>query len=123
MLAFVAIFVPSIIGLKLVDYYYQGLSNKRCIYYYSFLLLFSLIINSILVNVLFGLDKDMIKYLNFHLVYFAIYSFASIIINIIIAFVIIVVKEKVTITLEVQNNDKSIKTVINNFKRRNNKNN
>ena len=102
MFAFIAIFIPSIIGVKIIDYIEKGISLKQSIYHYSILILLSSVFNNLVSYILFHLKSQIIVYLNTLPIYFCKYVIISIVINILLAFIFIIIEKNVSFELEVE---------------------
>ena len=112
MYALIAILAPSILGVKIIDYLNKGLSFKNTIYYFTILLLFSSILNSVIAYSLLNIDDKLFNNLNSSLVLFEEYSLISIFINILLALIVIVVQKNASFTLEVKDVKKSKKNEV-----------
>ena len=99
--AFIAIFLPSVLALKLFDYLNKGISLKNSFYYYAVLLLISSFVNNILSYFLFNMSSNIIDSFIYP-IFFSKYILMSIIVNILIMFIIIVLKNNVKFEINVK---------------------
>jgi len=105
MLALIAIFAPSFLGLKIIDYSEKGLSLKNSIYYFMVILMFTNIITNVITYLCFNISSDMILYLNTLPIFFAKYVITAIIATVLIAIGIIVFKKNISFKIEVVKNE------------------
>ena len=76
-------FIPSIIGVRINNYFNKELKIKNIIYNYITLLLFSFIINVLIMYNLFGIKEDVFNAINSDTILFAEMAAISIIVNVI----------------------------------------
>ena len=107
-----AFFIPSIIGVRINNYFNKELKIKNIIYNYITLLLFSFIINVLIMYNLFGIKEDVFNAINSDTILFAEMATISIIVNVILVFIGLVIQKNVMFKIEVENETK-IKTVSN----------
>ena len=107
-----AFFIPSIIGVRINNYFNKELKIKNIIYNYITLLLFSFIINVLIMYNLFGIKEDVFNVINSDTILFAEMAAISIIVNVILVFIGLVIQKNVMFKLEVENETK-IETVSN----------
>ena len=107
-----AFFIPSIIGIRINNYFNKELKIKNIIYNYITLLLFSFIINVLIMYNLFGIKEDVFNAINSDTILFAEMAAISIIVNVILVFIGLVIQKNVMFKIEVENETK-IKTVSN----------
>lgn len=107
-----AFFIPSIIGVRINNYFNKELKIKNIIYNYITLLLFSFIINVLIMYNLFGIKEDVFNVINSDTILFAEVAAISIIVNVILVFIGLVIQKNVMFKIEVENETK-IKTVSN----------
>ena len=107
-----AFFIPSIIGVRINDYFNKELKIKNIIYNYITLLLFSFIINVLIMYNLFGIKENVFNVINSDTILFAEMAAISIIVNVILVFIGLVIQKNVMFKIEVENETK-IKTVSN----------
>ena len=107
-----AFFIPSIIGVRINNYFNKELKIKNIIYNYITLLLFSFIINVLIMYNLFGIKEDVFNAINSDTILFAEMAAISIIVNVILVFIGLVIQKNVMFKIEVENETK-IKTVSN----------
>lgn len=112
MFAFLALFIPSIIGIRIIGYFNKDLKIKDIIYDYITLFFFSLIINIIIMYNFFGVKEDIFKALNTDIMLFVWISLISIIINVILCLIGLAVQRNIKFNIEVKNEIKA-KTVSN----------
>lgn len=101
---FVAFFIPSLLGLKLIDILLKE-DKKELIFNYVILLSFSMIINNIISFAIFNIPSNIYYHLKELPIFFSKYMVCSIVINILIAFIIIVVKKNCSLELEIEKNE------------------
>lgn len=107
-----AFFIPSIIGVRINNYFNKELKIKNIIYNYITLLLFSFIINVLIMYNLFGIKENVFNVINSDTILFAEVAVISIIVNVILVFIGLVIQKNVMFKIEVENETK-IKTVSN----------
>ena len=107
-----AFFIPSIIGIRINNYFNKELKIKNIIYNYITLLLFSFIINVLIMYNLFGIKENVFNVINSDTILFAEMAAISIIVNVILVFIGLVIQKNVMFKIEVENETK-IKTVSN----------
>lgn len=107
-----AFFIPSIIGVRINNYFNKELKIKNIIYNYITLLLFSFIINVLIMYNLFGIKENVFNVINSDTILFAEVAAISIIVNVILVFIGLVIQKNVMFKIEVENETK-IKTVSN----------
>ena len=112
MFAFLALFIPCIIGIRIIGYFNKNLKIKDIIYDYITLFFFSLIINIIIMYNFFGVKEDIFKALNTDIMLFVWISLISIIINVILCLIGLAVQRNIKFNIEVKNETKA-KTVSN----------
>lgn len=107
-----AFFIPSIIGVRVNNYFNKDLKIKNIIYNYITLLFFSFIINVLIMYNLFEVKEDVFSAINSDTILFAEMATISIIVNVILVFIGLVIQKNVMFKIEVENETK-IKTVSN----------
>lgn len=107
-----AFFIPSIIGIRINNYFNKELKIKNIIYNYITLLLFSFIINVLIMYNLFGIKEDVFNAINSDTILFAEMAAISIVVNVILVFIGLAIQKNVMFKLEVENETK-IETVSN----------
>ena len=107
-----AFFIPSIIGIRINNYFNKELKIKNIIYNYITLLLFSFIINVLIMYNLFEVKEDVFSAINSDTILFAKMAAISIIVNVILVFIGLVIQKNVMFKIEVENETK-IETVSN----------
>lgn len=107
-----AFFIPSIIGIRINNYFNKELKIKNIIYNYITLLLFSFIINVLIMYNLFGIKENVFNVINSDTILFAEMAAISIIVNVILVFIGLAIQKNVMFKLEVENETK-IETVSN----------
>ena len=107
-----AFFIPSIIGIRINNYFNKELKIKNIIYNYITLLLFSFIINVLIMYNLFGIKENVFNVINSDTILFAEIATISIIVNVILVFIGLVIQKNVMFKIEVENETK-IETVSN----------
>lgn len=106
MFMLIAVLVPSLVGVKILDYLEKGISLKNGIYYFAILLLFSSVIDNILTYLLFNINSDILTYLNTLPIFFCKYILISVVINVLLAIIIFIIKSNVIFEIEVEKNEK-----------------
>lgn len=106
MIALIAIFDPSFLGVKVIDYLEKKLSLKDSVYYFMIILLFTNIITNIITYLCFNVSSDMVLYLNTLPIFFAKYALTASVVSIIVAVGIIVFKKNISFKIEVVKNEK-----------------
>ena len=112
MFAFLVLFIPSIIGIRIINYFNKDLKIKDIIYDYITLFFFSFIINIIIMYNFLGVKEDIFKALNTDIKLFVWISLISIIINVILCLIGLAVQRNIKFNIEVKNEIKA-KTVSN----------
>ena len=112
MFAFLALFIPSIIGIRIIGYFNKDLKIKDIIYDYITLFFFSFIINIIIMYNFLGVKEDIFKALNTDGMLFVWISLISTIINVILCLIGLAVQRNIKFNIEVKNETKA-KTVSN----------
>ena len=112
MFSFLSLFIPSIIGIRIIGYFNKDLKIKDIIYDYITLFFFSFIINIIIMYNFFGVKEDIFKTLNTDIRLFVWISLISIIINVILCLIGLAVQRNIKFNIEVKNEVKA-KTVSN----------
>ena len=107
-----AFFIPSIIGVRINNYFNKELKIKNIIYNYITLLLFSFIINVLIMYNLFGIKENVFNVINSDTILFAEVAAISIIVNVILVFIGLVIQKNIMFKIEVENETK-IETVSN----------
>ena len=123
MFALIAVFLPSVIGVKIIDYLIGKLDLKRTIYWFCILLLLSTVVNNIIAYLVFGLDSQILYYLNTLPILFCKYVIISIMLNIILALGIIVCIKNISIEIKTAKikEEINVKKIIKGSKRNNKK--
>ncbi len=97
-----ATFLPSLVGLKVMDYLLRGLTKKNLIFYYGILLILSqTIVNIIAVNKL-DIEKSLWDSLNMGTEFFSIYVLISIATNLLLAVIFTLIIKNIKIEVEVK---------------------
>lgn len=105
-----AFFIPSVIGVRINNYFNKDLKVKNMIYSYITLLLFSFIINVLIMYNIFGIKEDIFGAINSDIILFIQMAIISIVINVILVFIGLVIQRNVKFKIEVDNETK-IETV------------
>lgn len=111
MFAFLALFIPSIIGIRIINYFNKDLKIKDMIYDYITLFLFSFIVNNFVLFNFFGIKENIFSKLNTDIMLFVWISLISIAVNIILCFIGLVVQKNIEFKIEVQRNEVKTKAV------------
>ena len=112
MFSFLSLFIPSIIGIRIIGYFNKDLKIKDLIYEYITLFFSSFIHNIIIMYNFFGVKEDIFKTLNTDIRLFVWISLISIIINVILCLIGLAVQRNIKFNIEVKNEVKA-KTVSN----------
>ncbi len=107
-----AFFIPSVIGVRINNYFNKDLKVKNMIYSYITLLLFSFIINVLIMYNLLGIKEDVFNVINSDTILFAKMAAISIVVNVILVFIGLAIQKNVMFKIEVENETK-IETVSN----------
>ena len=102
-----AFFIPSIIGVRINNYFNKDLKVKNIIYLYITLLWLSFVINVWIMYNLLGIKKDVFDALNTDLGLFLEISIISIIVNIVLVFIGLAIQKNITFMIEVKNEAKT----------------
>ena len=115
-----ALFIPSIIGVRILNYFNKDLKIKDIIFDYITLLLFSFIINIIIIHNGFGIEKDIFKAFDDNML-FVWMSLISLTVNIVLALFGVTVQKNIQFKIDVEsktnerkdnkNNEDSVKPI------------
>lgn len=121
-----SLFIPSIIGVRILNYFNKDLKIKDIIFDYITLLLFSFIINVIIMYNGFGIEKDIFKAFDSNIMLFVWIALISLAINIALALLGVVVQKNIQFKIDVEsktneeknnkNNEDSVKPIKKNRK-------
>lgn len=121
-----SLFIPSIIGVRILNYFNKNLKIKDIIFDYITLLLFSFIINVIIMYNGFGIEKDIFKAFDSNIMLFVWIALISLAINIALALLGVVVQKNIQFKIDVEsktnerkdnkNNEDSVKPIKKNRK-------
>lgn len=121
-----SLFIPSIIGVRILNYFNKDLKIKDIIFDYITLLLFSFIINVIIMYNGFGIEKDIFKAFDSNIMLFVWMSLISLTVNIVLALFGVVVQKNIQFKIDVEsktnegknnkNNEDSVKPIKKNRK-------
>lgn len=106
MYALCVFLIPSIIGVRIIDYFNKGLTIKNWIYDYIILFLFSFIINIFIVQNVFGVSENVFMTINSDLMLFEYMTIISVMVNIVLVFIGLFVQRNVSFRLEIEIDDK-----------------
>lgn len=122
MLALFVFFIPSIIGVRINNYFNKDLKLKNIIYNYTTLLFFSFIVNILIMYNVFGIKEDIFKVFDSDIMLFTQMAIISFIVNVILVFIGLVIQKNVDFKIEVEKNETKAKTVSDNSKKVSTKN-
>lgn len=105
MYSLIAILGPSVIGLKLMDYFKKGLNIKNVIYYYLILLVLSSASTNIIVYYLLSTKGELFDLLNNSVLYFGEYTLINVLVNIIWALIIYILCKNISFDVVVKEVD------------------
>ena len=108
-----AFFIPSIIGVRINNYFNKELKLKNMIYSYITLLFFSFILNVLIMYNIFGVKNDVFYVINSDIILFAEMSIISVVINVVLEFVSLAVQKNVSFKIEVEKNEVKTEAVSN----------
>lgn len=121
-----SLFIPSIIGVRILNYFNKDLKIKDIIFDYITLLLFSFIINVIIMYNGFGIEKDIFKAFDSNIMLFVWIALISLAINIAFALLGVTVQKNIQFKIDVEsktnerkdnkNNEDSVKPIKKNRK-------
>ena len=121
-----SLFIPSIIGVRILNYFNKDLKIKDIIFDYITLLLFSFIINVIIMYNGFGIEKDIFKAFDSNIMLFVWIALISLAINVALALLGVVVQKNIQFKIDVEsktnerkdnkNNEDSVKPIKKNRK-------
>ena len=97
-----SLFIPSIIGVRILNYFNKDLKIKDIIFDYITLLLFSFIINVIIMYNGFGIEKDIFKAFDSNIMLFVWIALISLAINIALALLGVVVQKNIQFKIDVE---------------------
>ena len=106
-------FIPSIIGVRINNYFNKDLKAKNMIYSYITLLFFSFILNVLIMYNIFGVKNDVFYVINSDIILFAEMSIISVVINVVLEFVSLAVQKNVSFKIEVEKNEVKTEAVSN----------
>lgn len=102
MYCLISFFLPSMLGLKILDKLSKINTKKDFVIYYSLLVLFSNFICSIFIIILNKFDGNLCLYIDEHLMFTCKYILMSLIVNLILSFIMGICIKNCDISLEVK---------------------
>ena len=104
-------FIPSIIGVRINNYFNKDLKIKNIIYNYTTLLFISFIINVLVMYNVFGIKEDIFKVFDSDMMLFVQMAIISFIVNVILVFIGLVIQKNVGFKIKEKKNETKAKTV------------
>lgn len=104
MFGVIAVFIPSVIGIKLFDYLRKGLSLKNTIYYYLIFLGLSWMISVSLGVSIFGTDSNLFNEMCNDSFVFAKFAGFNTLVNIILALLVEIIIKNVSFNISAEKN-------------------
>lgn len=101
----IATMLPSVFGVKILDYLNKNLSLKNIIFYYLILVLCSNIFNCFFAYLLFGVNSNLLSNISEYPILFCKFSMLSIVINVILSLIILIIQKNVKIEVVVDKNE------------------
>lgn len=109
MYGLIALFFPSVVGIKLLDYLKRGLNLKNTIYYYLIFVLCSNLVSVFLSVYIIGMLSDPFEAINRFPIVFSEYVLISLFINVILCFLTIIIQKNVKLEIVEKKNEKKKK--------------
>ena len=104
MFGVIAVFIPSVIGIKLFDYLRKGLSLKNTIYYYLIFLGLSWMISGSLGISFFGTNSNLFNEMCNDSFVFAKFAGFNSLVNIILALLVEIIIKNVSFNISAEKN-------------------
>ncbi len=100
-----ALFIPSMIGVRINNYFNKDLKVKNIIYNYITLLFFSFVINVLIVYSLFQVKENIFDAINQNTILFVQCAGISMVVNVIFVLIGLVIQKNVQFKVEVEKNE------------------
>lgn len=100
-----ALFIPSMIGVRINNYFNKDLKVKNIIYNYITLLFFSFVINAFIMYSLFNVKENIFDAINQNTILFVQCAGISMVVNVIFVLIGLVIQKNVQFKVEVEKNE------------------
>ena len=100
-----ALFIPSMIGVRINNYFNKDLKVKNIIYNYITLLFFSFVINAFIMYSLFNVKENIFDAINQNTILFVQCAGISMVVNVILVLIGLVIQKNVQFKVEVEKNE------------------
>lgn len=95
-----AFFIPSILGVRIIEYFNKDLKIKNVIYDYIILLLFSFICNVLIMYNAFGIKEDIFGAISSDVMLFVWMAIISIVINVVLVLIGLVIQKNIQFKID-----------------------